>query len=117
MCIASSTNALPIDSEKVLLVTYSGGLPLGSILIRYVREIGFVNEYLILSAILALLQLLGASMLLFDFGCHIQNTSIRWELLEKMIFSHFVFRKTTHTKVVMYALVLNLGSTHFGVTS
>ena len=107
MCIASSTNALPIDSEKVLLVTYSGGLPLGSILIHYIREIGFLNEYLILSAMFALLQLLGASILLFDFGCHIENTSIRWELLEKMIvFSHFVFRKTTHTKVVMNALVL-----------
>ena len=91
-CITSGTYALPIDSEKLFLVSYLGGLPLGSILIRYVNVMGLTNDYLIMSSIFAILQMAGVSMLVSDFGCVIENSSLQWELLGKKKYFYSFFK-------------------------
>ena len=65
------------NKELVSLVTYSGGFTLGSVLIRYFMALEFENSYLYLSAILALCQLAGISILLVYFHGNSTNISLQ----------------------------------------
>ena len=86
--MTSSALAASIHDQKWLIVSFSGGFPLGSIIIQYFKEIGLNNEYLFISAILAVLQLAGTSLLLPYFHHQISDITehtVGWTLFGSII--------------------------------
>ena len=83
LSMTSSAFAASIHDKKWPIISYSGGFPLGSIIIQYFKEIGLNNEYLFISAILTVLQLAGTSLLLPYFHHQISDitgNTVGWTL-------------------------------------
>ena len=80
LSMTSSELAASIHDEKWSIISFSGGFPLGSIIIQYLKEIGLNNEYLFISAILTVLQLAGTSLLLPYFHHQISENTVGWTL-------------------------------------